>query len=84
VKGKDINSPGYTDPCCQPLLTTLPKNTLVGPHEVDLLGQGATWPSWLALVSVFSPRRISEMTLRNRTGAEKRKQREKSVYLLSF
>lgn len=82
MKGKDINSLGYTDPCHHPLLTTLPKNTLVGPHEVDLLGsgQGATWPSWLALVS---PMRISEMTL-NRTGAEKRKQREKSVYLLSF
>ena len=53
---------------------------------MDLLGsaQGARPPSWLALAPVFSPMRISEMTLRNRTGAEERKQREKSVCLLSL
>lgn len=93
MKGKDANSPGCAtcdrteaDPCHQPLPARLPKNTLVGPHEVDLLGsaQGVRWPSWLALVSGFSPTRISEMTLRNRTGAERKKQTEGEECLSTF
>lgn len=44
---------------------------------MDLLGagQGAIWPSWLVLVLAFSATRISEITLRKRTGAEKNKNR---------